>query len=218
MGQWALSPSQSARTPRSLADRLASEVRTGSSRGGKAGGRGDRVVDGRALRPRGAEGLRRRCRPASARADRNHAAGPPSPRGTPSVNPLGPRRARRRVAHSGGIAAHAALAGRDRACRSGAARRPQPSTSRRQAGAQQASARRHASIPPDTARPEPDIALTAPVKLVAKAGEEIAFDVTLDTDEVLPSRSVIAIRALPDGRHLLARPSLWRERMEPKAG
>ncbi len=51
----------------------------------------------------------------------------------------------------------------------------------------------------DTARPEPDIALTAPLKLVAKAGEEIAFDVTLDTDEVLPSRSLIAIRTLPDG-------------------
>jgi hypothetical protein len=34
---------------------------------------------------------------------------------------------------------------------------------------------------------------------VAKAGEEIAFDVTLDTDEVLPSRSLIAIRTLPDG-------------------
>ena len=51
----------------------------------------------------------------------------------------------------------------------------------------------------DMARPEPDIALTAPLKLVAKAGEEIAFDVTLDTDEVLPSRSLIAIRTLPDG-------------------
>jgi hypothetical protein len=48
-------------------------------------------------------------------------------------------------------------------------------------------------------RPEPDIALTAPVKLVAKPGEENAFDVTLDTDEVLPSRSVIAIRSIPDG-------------------
>src|SRR5581483_9087628 len=49
-------------------------------------------------------------------------------------------------------------------------------------------------VPADMTRPEPDIALTAPVKLVAKPGEEIAFDVTLDTDEVLPSRSVVAIR------------------------
>jgi hypothetical protein len=57
-----------------------------------------------------------------------------------------------------------------------------------------------ASVAPvDVSRPEPDIALTAPVKLVAKPGEEIAFEVTLDTDEVLPSRSVIAIRSIPEG-------------------
>ena len=38
MGQWALSPSQSARTPRSLADRLASEVRTEIREEAKPGG------------------------------------------------------------------------------------------------------------------------------------------------------------------------------------
>ncbi|HET9574008.1 MAG TPA: hypothetical protein VFP29_09840, partial [Methyloceanibacter sp.] len=38
MGQWALSPSQSARTPRSLADRLASEVRTEVREEAKPGG------------------------------------------------------------------------------------------------------------------------------------------------------------------------------------
>jgi hypothetical protein len=63
---------------------------------------------------------------------------------------------------------------------------------------QQASVAATPSIP-KTGRVEPDIALTAPVKLVARAGEEIAFDVTLDTDEVLPARSVVAIRAMPEG-------------------
>ena len=38
MGQWALSPSQSARTPRSLADRLATEVRTEVREEAKPGG------------------------------------------------------------------------------------------------------------------------------------------------------------------------------------
>jgi len=44
-----------------------------------------------------------------------------------------------------------------------------------------------------------DIALTAPARLVAKTGEELAFDITIDSADALPARSVIAIRAIPEG-------------------
>ena len=47
--------------------------------------------------------------------------------------------------------------------------------------------------------PKPDIALTAPGRIEAQAGEDVAFDITLDSDDVLPARSVIAIRAMPEG-------------------
>jgi hypothetical protein len=44
-----------------------------------------------------------------------------------------------------------------------------------------------------------DIALTAPGRIVGKTGEELAFDITIDSADVLPARSVIAIRAMPEG-------------------
>ena len=47
--------------------------------------------------------------------------------------------------------------------------------------------------------PKPDIALTAPGRLIAKTGEELAFDITIDSADALPARSVIAIRAMPEG-------------------
>jgi hypothetical protein len=47
--------------------------------------------------------------------------------------------------------------------------------------------------------PKADIALTAPARLVAKTGEELAFDITIDSADALPARSVIAIRAIPEG-------------------
>ncbi len=62
--------------------------------------------------------------------------------------------------------------------------------------------------------PKAEIVLTAPGRLEAKTGEELAFDITIDSDDALPARSVIAIRAMPDGRHLLARPALWRHGVE----
>jgi hypothetical protein len=46
---------------------------------------------------------------------------------------------------------------------------------------------------------KPEIALTTPSRLEAKPGDEIAFDVAIDSAETLPARSVIAIRALPEG-------------------
>jgi hypothetical protein len=49
------------------------------------------------------------------------------------------------------------------------------------------------------ARKAPEIALTAPEEIVAKAGEDVSFAIAIDTAEALPERSVIAIRGLPEG-------------------
>jgi hypothetical protein len=46
---------------------------------------------------------------------------------------------------------------------------------------------------------KPEIALTTPSRVGAKPGDEIAFDIAIDSDGTLPARSVIAIRALPEG-------------------
>jgi hypothetical protein len=56
----------------------------------------------------------------------------------------------------------------------------------------------------DLAQPEqgstaPEIALSSPDRIEAKAGEEIDFPIAIDATETLPSRSVIAISAVPDG-------------------
>jgi hypothetical protein len=45
----------------------------------------------------------------------------------------------------------------------------------------------------------PEIALTAPEEIVAKAGDEVGFAIAIDTAEALPERSVIAIRNIPQG-------------------
>lgn len=54
-------------------------------------------------------------------------------------------------------------------------------------------------IEPQAEQPKADIALTAPGRIVAKTGDELAFDITIDSAEALPARSVIAIRAMPEG-------------------
>jgi len=46
---------------------------------------------------------------------------------------------------------------------------------------------------------EAEIALTAPSRLVAKTGAELGFDITIDSADALPARSVIAVRAMPEG-------------------
>jgi hypothetical protein len=46
---------------------------------------------------------------------------------------------------------------------------------------------------------EAEIVLTAPSRLEAKTGGELAFDITIDSADALPARSVIAIRAMPEG-------------------
>jgi len=45
----------------------------------------------------------------------------------------------------------------------------------------------------------PEIALTAPEEIEAKAGDQVDFAIAIDTDEALPERSVIAIRNIPEG-------------------
>jgi hypothetical protein len=44
-----------------------------------------------------------------------------------------------------------------------------------------------------------EVALSSPDRIEAKAGEEIDFPVAIDATESLPSRSVIAVSAMPDG-------------------
>ena len=60
-----------------------------------------------------------------------------------------------------------------------------------------------ASVPSTTASAKGsstlEVALSSPDRIEAKAGEEIDFPVAIDTTESLPSRSVIAISALPEG-------------------
>jgi hypothetical protein len=197
MGQWALSQSQSAKTPRSLVERLASEVRIEVREEAKPGGEATPSSMAERFAPEGQKGF---------------AAGVGQPLIEPTVimqhgrDPAPIRVLSRWIVTAlvlvslipaallllllwqGGIQvpkqANTAETAIDVAV-------PAPTP-------QQASV---TTIPNalDTERPEPDIALTAPVKLVAKAGDEVAFDVTVDTDEALPSRSLIAIRALPDG-------------------
>ena len=44
-----------------------------------------------------------------------------------------------------------------------------------------------------------EIALSSPQKIEAKAGEQIDFPLAIDATEKLPSRSVVAVSAMPDG-------------------
>ena len=45
----------------------------------------------------------------------------------------------------------------------------------------------------------PEIALSSPQRIEAKAGEQIDFPLAIDATEKLPSRSVVAVSAMPDG-------------------
>ena len=47
--------------------------------------------------------------------------------------------------------------------------------------------------------PKAEIALTAPARIDANSGAEIAFPIAINSAEALPARSVIAIRAVPEG-------------------
>jgi hypothetical protein len=195
MGQWALSPSQSARTPRSLAERLATEVRTEVREEAKPGGEATVSSMAERFAPEGQKGFATGAgQPLIEPTVIMQQGFEPRPASVLSrwviaallLVSLIPAALLLMLLWQGGIASpKPGIAG-------------VPTADVETPPSQQVSV--VASVAPvDVSRPEPDIALTAPVKLVAKPGEENAFDVTLDTDEVLPSRSVIAIRSIPDG-------------------
>ena len=56
-----------------------------------------------------------------------------------------------------------------------------------------------ANVGTDASAAEPEIALSSPERIEAKAGEVIEFPVAIDATEKLPSRSVLAVAAMPDG-------------------
>ena len=56
-----------------------------------------------------------------------------------------------------------------------------------------------ASAPPVQGSSAPEIALSSADRIEATSGEEIGFPIAIDTTDRLPSRSVIAISAMPDG-------------------
>jgi len=62
-----------------------------------------------------------------------------------------------------------------------------------------ATSEQEAVAPAPVLRVEPGIALTAPSQIAAKSGEEIPFTIAIDSAEALPARSIIAIRAMPEG-------------------
>ena len=55
------------------------------------------------------------------------------------------------------------------------------------------------NIEPPADEPRAEIALTAPGRIAAKTGEVLPFDITINSADALPARSVIAIRAMPQG-------------------
>ena len=56
-----------------------------------------------------------------------------------------------------------------------------------------------ANVGTDASAAEPEIALSSPERIEAKAGEVIEFPVAIDATEKLPFRSVLAVAAMPDG-------------------
>jgi len=55
------------------------------------------------------------------------------------------------------------------------------------------------SAPMMEVKTKPDIALSAPSRIEAAEGEEVEFGIAVDSADVLPARSIIAIRAMPQG-------------------
>ena len=55
------------------------------------------------------------------------------------------------------------------------------------------------SAPQVESEARPEIALTTDARIEAKAGEEVPFNIAIDSVDMLPARSIIAIRAIPPG-------------------
>src|SRR5690349_106084 len=56
-----------------------------------------------------------------------------------------------------------------------------------------------AAAPQVETEARPDIALTADSRIEAKPGEEVPFNIAIDSVDMLPPRSIIAIRGIPQG-------------------
>jgi hypothetical protein len=56
-----------------------------------------------------------------------------------------------------------------------------------------------ARLAPEQASEAPEIVLSSPDRIEAKAGDEIEFPITIDATEKLPARSIISVSAMPDG-------------------
>ena len=55
------------------------------------------------------------------------------------------------------------------------------------------------SAPPAETEARPEIALTSEPRIEAKAGEDVPFSIAIDSVDMLPARSIIAIREIPPG-------------------
>jgi TPR repeat protein len=55
------------------------------------------------------------------------------------------------------------------------------------------------AVPTVAIAAKPEIVLSAPGRIKAKSGEDVDFDIAIDSAESLPARSIIAVRAMPDG-------------------
>ena len=56
-----------------------------------------------------------------------------------------------------------------------------------------------AAAPQVETEARPDIALTADSRIEAKPGEDVSFNIAIDSVDMLPARSIIAIRGIPQG-------------------
>ena len=56
-----------------------------------------------------------------------------------------------------------------------------------------------AAAPQVETEARPEIALTADSRIEAKPGEDVPFNIAIDSVDMLPARSIIAIRAIPPG-------------------
>ena len=84
----------------------------------------------------------------------------------------------------------------------GAIRIPGPSSTSLAFDQDQFADSRQASVVAASAipvEPRPEIALTVPGRIEARTGGELPFAIAIDSAEALPARSVIAIRAMPEG-------------------
>ena len=207
-----LSPSDILIRPTSLNERLAAEAQAEAA----AASRTDADHHGGALRSRGAEGPGRGPVRPLARSAGDARASIPQRRRSSVGRPRAPARFAAGLAGADRADPGAVVAGRDQAA--GTARRSE----RRRSGP----IRREPSTPRSLPlpclrsrrrRPSPDIVLTAPGRLEARTGDELDFDIAIDSDARAAGAERHRHPRHAGGRRLLARPTLRHDRVEPAA-